>query len=171
MHGRATQWLPVICHGIAGGGSSVTRVCLSLMSFGGMITSRQHPTYRTRAILRLSVRHFIRASASLMLLLGARPSSAQSPTTLLPDATVLPSRAVRVRMSTAWTRADALFGDGSTRNIGSMLATDSLGSAQIPLFAASENEIRTASGLPNFRLTAGQLVAVANSRVLTAPVI
>ena len=136
-----------------------------------MITSRQHPTYRTRAILRLSVRHFIRASASLLLLLGARRSSAQSPTTLLPDATVLPSRTVRVRALTAWTRFDALLGDGSLRNIAATLATDSLGAQQIPIFTPSEIEIRTASGLANFRLTAGQLVTVANSRVMTAPVI
>src|SRR6476469_3315561 len=131
MHGRATQWLPVICHGMAGGGSSVTRVCLSLMSFGGMITSRQHPTYRHEAILRLSVRHLIRASASLLLLLGARRSSAQSTTTLLPDATVLPSRAIRIRLLTSWTRADELLGNGGLRNLASPLASDSLGSQQV----------------------------------------
>jgi hypothetical protein len=119
----------------------------------------------------LSVRHFIRASASLILLLGARRSSAQSPTTLLPDATVLPARTVRVRASAAWTRFDELLGDGSKRNIASTLATDSLGARQLPFFASSETEIRTASGLSNFRLTAGELVAAANSRVLTFPVI
>ena len=106
-----------------------------------------------------------------MLLLGAQRSSAQSPTTLLPDATVLPSRAVRVRILTAWTRADVLLGDGAGRNFGALLATDSLGSQQVPSLAPSEREIRTASGLSQFRLTAGQLVAAANSRVVTAPVI
>ncbi len=78
---------------------------------------------------------------------------------------------MRVRGVTAWTRFDAFLGDGSLRNIGSILATDSLGAQQVPLFVASENEIRTASGLANFRLTAGKLVTVANSRVVTAPVI
>jgi hypothetical protein len=91
-----------------------------------------------------------------MLLLGARRSSAQSPTTLLPDATVLPSRAVRVRILTAWTRADVFLGDGPGRNFGALLATDSLGQQQVPLLAPSEREIRTASGLSQFRLTAGQ---------------
>jgi hypothetical protein len=72
---------------------------------------------------------------------------------------------------TSWTRADELLGSGPLRNLASTLATDSLGSQQIPLFVPSETEIRAASGLPNFRLTAGQLVAVANSRVVTAPLI
>ena len=78
---------------------------------------------------------------------------------------------MRVRALTAWTRFDALLGDGSLRNIAATLATDSLGVKQMPFFTPSETEIRTASGLANFRLTAGQLVAVANSRVMTAPVI
>jgi hypothetical protein len=29
MHGSETQWFPVICQGIGGGGSSVKTVCLS----------------------------------------------------------------------------------------------------------------------------------------------
>jgi hypothetical protein len=117
------------------------------------------------------VRHLIRSGALLLLLLSARRSSAQAPTTLLPDATVLPSRAIRVRGLTAWTRFDELLGDGPRRNLASTLATDSLGTPQFPLFAPSEAEIRTASGLSNFHLTAGKLVAEANSRVVTAPLI
>jgi hypothetical protein len=105
------------------------------------------------------------------MLLGARRSSAQATTSLLPDATVLPSRTIRIRALTAWTRADELLGNGPLRNIASTLATDSLGPQQVPLFAPSEAEIRTASGLSNFHLTAGKLVAVANSRVVTAPLI
>jgi hypothetical protein len=105
------------------------------------------------------------------LLLGARRSSAQSTTTLLPDATVLPSRAIRIRLLTSWMRADELLGNGGLRNLASPLASDSLGSQQVALFAPVETDIRTASGLPNFRLTAGKLVAVGNSRVVTAPLI
>jgi hypothetical protein len=143
---------------------------------GGRWNDNAPPASHTRheAILRLSVRHLIRSSASLLvvlLLLGARRASAQSTTTLLPDATVLPSRTFRVRQLIAWTRADELLGSGPLRNLGSTFATDSLGSQQVPSFAPVETQIRAASGLANFRLTAGQLVAVANSRVVTAPLI
>ena len=103
--------------------------------------------------------------------IAVRRASAQSATSLLPDATVLPSRALRVRGLVAWARSDELLGNGGDRNLGSLLAADSLGSAQIPAFAPMENAIRNASGASSFRLNAGQLSAVANSRVVTAPLI
>jgi hypothetical protein len=83
----------------------------------------------------------------------------------------LPSRTLRVRGLVAWSRSDQLLGNGGDRNVGSLLAADSLGSAQIPAFAPMENAIRNASGTSSFRLNAGQLSAVANSRVVTAPLI
>jgi hypothetical protein len=57
------------------------------------------------------------------------------------------------------------------RNLGSRFAADSLGPREIPSLAATESAIRTLSGLSNFRLTAGQLVSIVNSRVVTAPLI
>jgi hypothetical protein len=101
----------------------------------------------------------------------ARRSVAQSTTSLIPDATVLPRRAVGFRLSTSWTRYDELIGVGAPHNIASTLNTDSLGSALVPQFAIAESAIRSASGLSNFRLTAGNLVAIADSRVVTAPLI
>ena len=101
----------------------------------------------------------------------ARPSVAQSTTSLIPDATVLPKRAVGFRLSSSWTRYDQLIGVGDAHNIASTLNADSLGSALVPQFAVAESAIRAASGLSNFRLTAGNLVAVADSRVVTAPLI
>ena len=74
-------------------------------------------------------------------------------------------------MLTSFTRWDDYLGDGGTRNIGSLFATDSLGVAQVPRLFANEAVIRTASGLPNFRLAAGNIVSIANSRVMTAPLI
>lgn len=119
----------------------------------------------------MPVRHLVRSSALLLLCVLPHLVSAQSTTSLLPDATVLPSHGVRFRLLTAWTRYDELLGNGPVRNIGSTLATDSLTSARVPLFVPIEANIRSLSGLPNFQLTAGQVTAPANSRIVTAPLI
>lgn len=96
---------------------------------------------------------------------------AQSTTSLIPDATVLPKRAIGLRVLTSWTRYDQLMGVGDGHNIAATLNTDSLGTAAVPQFAIAESAIRTASGLSNFRLTAGNLVAIGDSRIVTAPLI
>ena len=170
----ARQGKPVVAGDLPGYGGRREQRHEGLFIFDGVRWNDNPPAMshtRYEAILRLSVRHLIRSSASIVLLLGARRASAQSTTTLLPDATVLPSRAIRVRILSGWTRADELFGTGSTRNLASPLATDSLGVQQIPLLAPIETQIRAASGLSSFRLTAGQLVAIGNSRAVTAPLI
>ena len=105
----------------------------------------------------------------MLICISARRSVAQSTTSLIPDATVLPRRAVGFRLLTSWTRYDQLIGVGDAHNIASTLNADSLGSALVPQFAIAESAIRTASGLPNFRLTAGSLVAIGDSRIVTAP--
>ena len=109
----------------------------------------------------------------MLLCLAAHRSVAQSTTSLLPDADLLPMRTFRFRGLTAWTRYDQLLGTGGTvpRNIASTLATDSLGSPQVPSFGPIEAQIRTTAALPNFRLTAGTVAALADSRVVTAPLI
>ncbi|HEX8945803.1 MAG TPA: hypothetical protein VF785_21865 [Gemmatimonadaceae bacterium] len=119
----------------------------------------------------MSLRHLIRSGALVLICVLARRSVAQSTTSLIPDATVLPHRAVGFRLLTSWTRYDQLIGVGDAHNIAASLNTDSLGSALVPSFAAAENAIRTASGLSNFRLTAGNLVAIGDSRIVTAPLI
>jgi len=84
---------------------------------------------------------------------------------------VLLPHGVRIRGLMSWTRADQLLGNGGTRNLAAPLATDSLGPAEIPLLTPSQTSIRDASGLGNFQLTAGKLVAVGNTRVVNLPVI
>ena len=101
----------------------------------------------------------------------ARRAVAQATTSLIPDASVLPKRAVGFRLLTSWTRYDQLMGVGDGHNIAATLNTDSLGPALVPQFAAAESAIRTASGLSAFRLTAGNLVAIGDSRIVTAPLI
>jgi hypothetical protein len=119
----------------------------------------------------LSVRHLIRSGALVLICTFARRSVAQSTTSLIPDATVLPRRAVDFRLLTSWTRYDQSFGVGDEHHIASTLNTDTLGPALVPQFSAAESAIRSASGLSNFRLTAGNLVAVGDSRIVTAPLI
>jgi hypothetical protein len=119
----------------------------------------------------LSVRLIIRSGALLLLCAFARRSVAQSTTSLIPDATVLPKRAVGFRLLTSWTRYDEFIGVGDPHNIAATLNTDSLGSALVPQFATAESAIRNASGLSNFKLTAGNLVAIGDSRIVTAPLI
>jgi len=119
----------------------------------------------------LSGRHIVRSSAALLLLAAANRIGAQSTNPLLPDGTVLPSRGTRIRASASFSRADELLGTGGLRNLASPLATDSLGVNALPLLAPAETTIRAASGLSNFRLTAGNVVAVGNSRVMNAPLI
>ena len=124
----------------------------------------------------MTVRQFIRSSA--LLLLGVYPhrSGAQATTNPQVDASVLPRGIAAVRIATSWTRYDELFGAGTSstgglRNLAFSLATDSLTTTLAPQLTTSENAIRTLSGAPSFRLTAGKLVAAANSRVVTAPLI
>lgn len=107
----------------------------------------------------------------MLAVAGARRSGAQATTSLLPDATVLPSRAIGFRVLSSWTRADELLGNGGLRNLAWSLNTDSLLVSRVPSLAPAQAAIAGAAGLPNFRLTAGQLLAVADSRVVTAPLI
>ena len=126
------------------------------------------------AIRRLPDRHLIRSSAlaaALFACFAPHRSIAQSTTSLLPDATVPPRNAGRIRMLMSFTRWDDYLGDGGLRNIGSLLTTDSLGVARVPRLFANEADIRAASGIANFRLTAGNIVSIANSRIMTAPLI
>src|SRR5207249_7391620 len=99
---------------------------------------------------------------------------AQATTSLVTDAAVAPRGVARVRLLTSWTRYDELFGvAGATMptQLAARLNTDSLGAAQIPLLGGAEKAIAAASGVSAFRLTAGKLVAAANSRVVTSPLI
>src|SRR5215470_6684061 len=100
MHGRATQWLPVICHGMRGGGSSVTEPSISLMAFdrNDNAPASSHTPLSREAIRRLPDRHLIRWSplaAALLTCLAPHRSTAQSTTSLLPDATVPSQGAAR----------------------------------------------------------------------------
>ena len=107
-------------------------------------------------------------------LIGRRaPAAAQPTTSLQPDARVLPRRAIGARLLTSWTRWDGLFGLPPTapNNVAWSFNTDSLGPSFVPPLSATETTIRGLSGLTSFHLNAGQVVSIADSRVVTAPLI
>lgn len=124
----------------------------------------------------------VRACARVLLFTAAAHAGlshtvvAQSTTSLLTDAATLPRGAVRLRATSSWARYDALFGapgvpSGTLRNLAWALNTDSLGAAQIPLLAGGEAAIRALTGESSFRLSAGQMLAAANSRIVETPLI
>ena len=112
----------------------------------------------------------------VVLCLAPRLSIAQSTTSLLTNATVLPRGTLGVRMLGGFHRYDALIGDGPTRNIAASLTTDSLGAADDSQLARSEQYIQglfrtLGPNAPNFRLNAGTVSAYANSRIASFPLI
>ena len=138
-----------------------------------MITSRRHLTHRTRRLLRLSVRHLIRSSA-LVSRLCSRASLGRAIDDEPPSRRHGSSRGERVRFSrclSSWTRFDELLGIGDAAQHRVEPQRDSLGSAHR---AAVCDRREARFGPPpaaDFRLTAGNLVAVGDSRVVTAPLI
>ena len=124
----------------------------------------------------MTVRQFIRSSAVLLICLHSRRSVAQATTNPQVDASVLPRGIGAARLLSSWTRYDELVGSapglsGSPRNIAYSLNTDSVTSLVAPQLGPTEAAIRTLANDPAFRLTAGNLVATANSRIVTAPLI
>lgn len=114
-------------------------------------------------------------AAALLIATAPRFSIAQSTTSLLTNATVLPRRTFGVRMLGGFHRFDALLGDSSTRNIAASLAADSLGALQSYELALAESYVQgvlrtLGSATPAaFRINAGTVTAAANSRIATFP--
>ena len=145
-----------------------------------MITRRltSHVTAR-EAPHDLSLRAFttvIAACGGIVIGTASGALAQATSATLATDAAVLSRGTVRIRLLTAWTRYDELFGvpgvsGGRTTQLAAGLATDSLGTAQIPTLGPTETAIRTLSGATGFRLTAGRVDAAANARVVTSPLV
>lgn len=110
-------------------------------------------------------------ACAALLALTAAGARAQTTTSLLTDASLLPRHRLGVRVLASWSRFDELLGDGGTRNLAAGFATDSLSGLQIAQLARTEQLVQTLTGFPSLHLTAGSLVAAANARVVTAPLI
>ena len=124
----------------------------------------------------MPVRQRIRSSALLIAWLFPLCSAAQSTTSLATDASALPRGALGIRFLTSFTRWDELLGSGTDaagnpRNIAATLATNALDASAVPSLAPAEAAIRSLSGLSSFNLSLGNVVAAANARVVTAPLI
>ena len=100
---------------------------------------------------------------------------AQSATSLLTDASVVPRGRAAFEMRFSPIRWSTVFGTGvkgsSTQNVAWSFNADSLGTRALPLLAPAETAIRTLTNAPAFQVTAGKLVSIADSRVLTVPLI
>jgi len=105
----------------------------------------------------------------------AGPLGAQSTTSLLPDAALLPRGEIRLRVLSGFTRYDELLDGSDTlaspRNLAADMQRPMLGTAEIPLLIPAQSAIQTLLGEPDFQISAGQMVATANSRVVTAPLV
>jgi len=125
------------------------------------------------AKLRLSVRYIPRRRALVLALtmLPLHRAATQSTSSPLPDATVLHRSGFAIRVLTGWQRFDELIGDGGTRNLAASLNVDSLDASRgvpgLPIDAV----VQSAANNPSLHLTAGQITAAANSRIVTSPVI
>ena len=127
---------------------------------------------RHEANLRPTVRHILSRSLPLLAALPlATPLRAQATTSLQTDATVLPRHGLGIRVLTGFARFDELLGTGGNRNLGSLFVTDSLTASAIPQLAFTQSAVQTLTGGAPFTVTAGNVVAAANSRVVTAPLI
>ncbi|HEU4989981.1 MAG TPA: hypothetical protein VFT41_09370, partial [Gemmatimonadaceae bacterium] len=110
--------------------------------------------------------------AGIVLALPARPAQAQAGLTHLDDATMVPRGEWRLQAVTAWTRFNARFapsGSGKTTiPLGADFTFDSLGTAQLPALAGTQNAIQALTGSP-FKLTLGATSAATDARVVVMP--
>lgn len=111
----------------------------------------------------------------LLACLVSRHAAAQSATSLLTDASVVPRGHAGIELRFTPMRWDAVIGTNgkptATQNIAWSFNVDSLGARALPVLAPAEAAIRTLVNSPTFQVTAGKLASVADSRVLTVPLI
>jgi hypothetical protein len=99
------------------------------------------------------------------LALAAIPAAAQ-----LPDPYVIPRGVLRLGFAPVYTNFDRLFdADGSEFSLGSLFATDSLGSTYLVTLAAAEEAVRSLAGDPAFRFHAGAVRARVDADIRRLP--
>src|SRR4030095_14421903 len=119
-------------------------------------------------------RHLIRITVVLLLAVPVVVRAQGKATNIVTDANVIPRGDLRVRQLTQWTRYDNLFGVPafpSPTPLASSFSTDSLGTREIPTLSTTERSIRALRGVNAFRLPAGNIVATADSRIVTSPLV
>ena len=111
----------------------------------------------------------------LLACFASRRAAAQSATSLLTDASVVPRGRAGIELRFVPVRWAAVIGTDakptSTQNIAWSFNAESLGTRALPVLAPAEAAIRTLVNSPTFQVTAGKLVSIADSRVLTVPLV
>jgi hypothetical protein len=123
-------------------------------------------------VVRLSRLFARRVAATLALaVLAPAPAGAQTTLSHTEDAAPLPAGMLRLRVTSGWTRFDQRFsGAGGLTPLGAELATDSLGSTQLPRLAPVELALRTLANDARLRLSLGRLAIKSDARIVTLPV-
>jgi hypothetical protein len=111
------------------------------------------------------------ATLGLFAMLAPQPAKAQAPLSHSDDAAPVPAGALRLRMTTAWTRYDERFGENGTLvPLGVDFSSDALGVAQFPRLAPIETGLRTLAGDPQLRVSLGRLEVRGGARIVTTPI-
>ena len=112
-----------------------------------------------------------RLLALIALVVATPVANAQAPLSHTEDAAPVPAGALRLRITTAWTRYDERFAaDGGTQPLSADFFTPALGVTQLPLLAGTEAGLRSLTGDPSVRLSLGRLEVRGGARLVTTPI-
>lgn len=122
-----------------------------------------------------ALRRFLRpfAASATLAPLVAVPSvaRAQAPLSHVEDAAPVPAGALRLRITTSWTRDDERFAaEGGVEPLSSDLSSRALGVTELPLLAPTEASLKQLAGDPTVRLSLGRLEVRGGARVVTTPI-
>lgn len=119
----------------------------------------------------------VNAAAALLACMLVVPvaARAQGRLTRTDEAAPVPRGMARLRVMPSFSRYDSRFAGSSAEGsstvpLAAALAADSLGVAQIPGLAPSEQALRTLTGDAAFRLSLGRSTSVATARVVTTAI-
>jgi hypothetical protein len=137
-----------------------------------MITFAPMPPLAVRQLLHTIVRAIAVVVPISVAIGGVTPSAqAQAPLSHTDDAAPVPAGSLRLRITTAWTRADERFApSGGTEPFNAELSATALGAAQFPLLAPTQAGLQTLAGDPSVRLSLGRLEVRGGARVATTPI-
>ena len=140
-----------------------------MITFRSMHPLALHPRAPANPPVRLRLR-CLAAAFSVVTLLPAGVG-AQVSLTHTEDAAPLQSGAIRLRVTTGWTRYDERFTPAGRRTLGDEISADPLGAQQLPLLAPRETGLQTLTGDPQTKLSFGRLAVQSGVRIVTTPIV
>jgi len=137
-----------------------------------MITFAPMPPLAASHLLRTIVRtSSVIVALSVTIGIASATARAQAPLSHTDDAAPVPAGSLRLRITTAWTRADERFAaTGGTEPFNAGLSAAALGAQQLPLLGPTEASLQTLAGSPAVRLSLGRLEVRGGARVATTPI-